>query len=92
MKCAKILFVAIIILATVGTTFAFKVTKKGNLRYCYLITTKAPGTHAGACPHLLTDGVPLLRSPVNFYYTTLNAIDCVHQTYCINQAKMFGNR
>lgn len=83
MKRARIMLLTIAVLATVGTALAFKVAQKGSTAYCYLETTVNPGTAAGACPYLLNDAVSILRLPSKFYYTTLTAADCAHQTDCI---------
>jgi hypothetical protein len=77
------MLVSIGVLATVGTTLAFKVAKKGSTAYCYLETTVAPGTEAGACPYQLDEATILLGK--KFYYTTLTANDCAHQPKCIKQ-------
>jgi hypothetical protein len=89
MKKAKIMLMSIAILATVGTALAFKVAKKVQSTYCYLQTTSDPGP-GKVCPNTIETVTAEGDTDIQYYYTTLTAIDCSQQEHCELKANRFG--
>lgn len=75
MTRAKIMLISIIILATVGTTLAFKVVKKGVTTYCYERTTQQPAH----CLQEINEATAV-EGELIYFYTTKTApcdqLDC----------------
>lgn len=81
MKKARIMLIAIAILATVGGGLAFKVKKVGDDKYCYLITNLQPPV--GGCTSTAENKV--IASPVGGgYYTTTTDLNKCNAIACPN--------
>jgi hypothetical protein len=89
MKRAKIMLMTIAVFATVGTALAFKVAKKGNTTYCYVETTQDPGS-GKVCPNTIPAALGVGDTNIQYYYTTLTAINCSQQENCVLKANHFG--
>jgi hypothetical protein len=84
MKRAKIMLVAIAVLATVGGALAFKAQKFGSTKYCYTITDD-PKTGTGACPEFTADSKITAIGAIDIWYTTTTGnsqTECAQVTQC----------
>jgi len=85
MKKAKIMLLAIAVLATVGGAVAFKVQKFGESKYCYVISEDTPP--AGECTSFVTQASMSIppNEPLQIWYTTttgVTTLECTEVTEC----------
>jgi hypothetical protein len=76
MKRAKIMLVAIAVLATVGGALAFKAQKFGNVKYCYTTTDSRPEAKDCTVEFTGTFTTTAVGEAVLYYTTTDNQANC----------------
>jgi hypothetical protein len=87
MKKAKVMLLAIAIIATVGTALAFKAQKLGSTKYCYTITEEEPPV--GICLVTTVDAVakPYTGGLKAYYTVTQTATEAAcSEARCPNVA------
>jgi len=88
MKKAKIMLMAIAVLATVGTALAFKVKTVGNKKYVYSITDTRPT--ASECTLTIQNATALATGPQKIYYTETTNLANAGTLECPLEARAFG--
>jgi hypothetical protein len=87
MKKAKIMLVAIAVLATVGGALAFKAAKFGVHKYCYLTTNSQPPK--GQCTAFTVNALMQPRNiggSQTYFYITTEDVELCEDAICTTSA------